>query len=91
MSRFQVYEEYGARYELVQRDLDEVQRTLLSWNDYDRGIEVISSTVNPVKSREANRRKALTVKDLLIKVCQQMRWKHAGLTMCEADSTFATV
>nr|POE79793.1 hypothetical protein CFP56_07859 [Quercus suber] len=67
MERFQAYEEFGARYDLVHRDIDEVQRTLTAWHDYDRAIEAISSTVNPVKSREANRKKALTIKDLLIK------------------------
>nr|POE66095.1 hypothetical protein CFP56_54356 [Quercus suber] len=67
MERFQAYEEFGARYDLVQRDIDEAQHTLLAWQDYDRAIEAISSTVNPVKSREANRKKALTIKDLLIK------------------------
>lgn len=68
MDRFQAYEEFGLNYELVQRDIDEAQRTIVAWQDYDRAIEAISSTINPVKSREANRKKAMTVKDLLIKV-----------------------
>ena len=68
MSRFAVYEDYGANYELVQRDVDEIQRGILAWPDFDRAIEALSAHVNPVKSREANRKKAMTVKDLLIKV-----------------------
>lgn len=68
MSRFTVYEEYGANYELVLRDIDETQRNVSAWPDFDRAIEAISVHINPVKSRDANRKKAMTVKDLLIKV-----------------------
>lgn len=63
-----VYEEYGANYELVQRDVEETQRTIAVWPDFDRAIEVLSAHVNPVNGREVNRKKALTIKDLLIKV-----------------------
>ena len=35
---------------------------------YDSAIETLAYAINPVQSRDANRRKALTVKDLLIKV-----------------------
>lgn len=65
-----MYEEYGANFELLQRDVDEIQRATAAWPEYDRAIEVLSAHVNPVKSREANRRKALTIKDLLIKVTE---------------------
>lgn len=68
MTRFAVYEEYGANYELVLRDVDETQRAISTWPDFDRAIEVLSAHVNPMQSREANRKKAMTVKDLLIKV-----------------------
>ena len=68
MSRFRVYEEYGANYELVQRDVDETQRAIATWADFDRAIELLSAHVNPVQSKEANKKKAMTVKDLLIKV-----------------------
>jgi len=36
--------------------------------EYDSAIETLAYAVNPVQSRDANKRKALTVKDLLIKV-----------------------
>ena len=55
-------------YDLVQRNIDETQNVLAGWSDFDRAIEVLAAHVNPVKSRESNRRKALTIKDLLIKV-----------------------
>jgi hypothetical protein len=87
-----VYEEYGANFELVQRDVDEIQRAITAWPEYDRAIEVLSAHVNPVKSREANRRKALTIKDLLIKV-SEVRVVRSASTDCHspADSTFATI
>lgn len=63
-----MYEDYGANYELVQRDVEETQRVIAAWSDFDRAIELLSSHVNPVQSKEANKKKAMTVKDLLIKV-----------------------
>ena len=36
-------------------------------SDYDSAFETLAHALNPVQSRDANRRKALTVKDLLIK------------------------
>lgn len=52
----------------MQRDIDETQRATAMWAEFDKAIEAISVHVNPVKSKESNRKKALTVKDLLIKV-----------------------
>ena len=60
--------EFGSNYELVQRDTEEAQRAIGAWADYDKAIEAISKTLNPVNNREANKRRAMTVKDLLIKV-----------------------
>ncbi|KAI6804642.1 hypothetical protein KC361_g73 [Hortaea werneckii] len=41
-------------------------------SDYDSAIETLAYTINPVQSRDANKRKALTVKDLLIKPIQRL-------------------
>lgn len=71
INRFVAYEEYGANYELVQRDVDETQRATASWPDYDKAIEALSAHINPVRTRETNRKKAMTVKDLLIKVSEK--------------------
>lgn len=70
MPQFQVYADYGANYELVSRDIEETQQNMTNWSDFDRAIEVLSATVNPVRTREENRKKALTVRDLLIKVSE---------------------
>lgn len=66
-----MYEEYGANYELVQCDIDETQRASATWPDFDKAIEILSAHVNPTRSREANRKRAMTVKDLLIKVSER--------------------
>lgn len=69
LPRFAVYDAFGAKYEMIKQDVVQTQGLVSSWPDFDRAIEALSTTLNPVKSREANKRKALTIKDLLIKVC----------------------
>lgn len=68
MLQFQVYADYGANYDLIVRDIEETQQQIVTWEEFDRAIEILSATVNPMKSREENYKKALSVKDLLIKV-----------------------
>ena len=75
-----MYEGYGENYELVQRDIDESQRAISAWQDFDRAIEVLSAHVNPMRSKEANRKKAMTIKDLLIKVSLP-RVKYSGRSL----------
>ncbi|KAK6441148.1 hypothetical protein LTR95_002619 [Oleoguttula sp. CCFEE 5521] len=70
--RLAIYSDYGADYEMVVRDVEETERGIASWPDFDRAIEALSSTINPERSREANRKKALTIKDLLIKPIQRL-------------------
>lgn len=88
MQRFSVYEEYGAKYEMMQRNIEAAQSAIATWPDYDRAIETLSATVNPIKSREANRRKAMTVKDLLIKARRALPRKLKETNGCgEANTT----
>lgn len=49
-------------------DIVETLQGTPPWLEFDKAIEALSTYVNPVKSREANQRRALTIKDLLIKV-----------------------
>jgi len=55
---------------MISRDIEETQQNIAAWPDFDRAIELLSATVNPVRTREQNHKKALSVKDLLIKVSQ---------------------
>lgn len=86
MQQFQVYADYGANYELVVRDIEETQQQIVAWPDFDRAIEILSATVNPVKTREENYKKALSIKDLLIKVaCAHNMQQHHVLTPSKAN------
>ncbi|KAF2150768.1 hypothetical protein K461DRAFT_323144 [Myriangium duriaei CBS 260.36] len=68
--RFAVYEEYGVRCDTMQLDVD-LQRTPTSL-DYDRALEALQATVCPLQDREKASRKALGLKDLLIKPVQRI-------------------
>ena len=69
--RFSVYEEYGARCDLVHLDVDFAQKTLPFGQEYDRAIEALYGSTNSVSGQAAHFRRALGIKDLLIKVCDQ--------------------
>lgn len=67
MKRFSLYEEYGAKCEMLHADVDMSQKTALVGHDYDKAIETLSASLNPINTRAVNLRKALGLKDLLIK------------------------
>jgi hypothetical protein len=85
VQQFQVYADYGANYELVVRDIEETQQQIAAWPDFDRAIEILSATVNPMRTREDNYRKALSVKDLLIKVSGINSMQGLGTDISKAD------
>ena len=68
MSRFFVYEEYGARYETMLCDMTATSKAIPNWHAYERGIEALANTLAPTSGREGFSRKGLTFGDLLIKV-----------------------
>ncbi|RMZ23678.1 hypothetical protein D0859_12286 [Hortaea werneckii] len=72
IERFSEYERFGGYYELVRADIDQMSTSMATWSDYDSAIETLAYTINPVQSRDANKWKALTVKDLLIKPIQRL-------------------
>ncbi|GIZ42666.1 hypothetical protein CKM354_000592500 [Cercospora kikuchii] len=72
LKRFQAYEEYGLNYELVQRDIDDITRSIPTMPEYDKGYEALSTYLGALNSRAANHKRAMTVKDLLIKPIQRM-------------------
>lgn len=87
MQQFQVYADYGANYELVVRDIEETQQQIAAWPDFDRAIEILSATVNPMRTRGDNYRKALSVKDLLIKVSRTDTYKISTTDICHSQSS----
>jgi len=82
MARFFVYEEYGAKYELMLRDLTSTSKTIPTWHAYERGIEALANSLATSNTPGEISRKGLTFEDLLIKVLdepQSARYSVADL------------
>lgn len=73
MKRFFIYEEYGAKYEVMIRDLSSAYRTTPQWEVYQKGLEALASSLSSANFQRENPKKALTTGDLLVKVCWQLR------------------
>lgn len=71
MKRFFAYEEYSAQFESVSGELESSHRTISAWNDYERGIEALSTTLVSDNKKDSSGRKGLTLADLLIKPIQR--------------------
>ena len=68
MNRFFIYEEYGAKYELMIKDVAAAHRTMPGWSSYQKGLEVLASSLSSAGSRDDQSRRALAIGDLLVKV-----------------------
>ncbi len=67
MNRFFVYEEYGAKYELMIKDVASTYRTMPQWEMYQKGLEALASSLASINSQHDKSKKALTIGDLLVK------------------------
>lgn len=84
LKRLKIYEEFGSNFEIMQKDIEETQQIITRWPDYDKAIEALSITIGAAKDRAANHKKALTVKDLLIKPIQRiMRYELLFQDLCK--------
>ncbi|KAK4237142.1 hypothetical protein C8A03DRAFT_44965 [Achaetomium macrosporum] len=72
MNRFFIYEEYGAKYELLTRDVLAAHRTMPGWASYQKGLEILASSLGPADSQDDQARKSLTLGDLLVKPIQRV-------------------
>lgn len=68
MNRFFVYEEYGAKYELMIKDVAVAHRTMPGWPSYQKGLEVLAASMGSADRHKDRARKSLTIADLLVKV-----------------------
>lgn len=68
MNRFFVYEEYGAKYEMMIRDVANAYRTIHQWDTYQKGFETLASSLASINNQQDNPKKALKIGDLLVKV-----------------------
>lgn len=68
MNRLFVYEEYGAKYEMMMKDIASAHRTMPQWELYQKGLETLASSLGPTSKHGAKSKKSLTIGDLLVKV-----------------------
>ncbi|PNP57972.1 hypothetical protein THARTR1_02130 [Trichoderma harzianum] len=68
ISRLFIYEEYGATYEMMIKDIASAQQTIPDWETYQKGLEALAMALGSVKGSEDGAKKALTINDLLVKV-----------------------
>ncbi len=68
MHRFFAYEEYGAKYEMMVKDVASARETLPQWNEYQKGLEALAASISSTNVNTGQPQKALTVGDLLVKV-----------------------
>lgn len=72
MHRFFAYEEYGAKYELMVKDVASTSRTMPQWEMYQKGLEALARSLASMNSQNDHTKKGLTVGDLLIKPVQRV-------------------
>lgn len=66
--RFFAYEEYGAKYEIMVKDVASCYKTWPQWEHYQKGLETLAASLASFDSQNLNDRKSLTIGDLLVKV-----------------------
>ncbi|CAM1507258.1 Fc.00g068990.m01.CDS01 [Cosmosporella sp. VM-42] len=72
MSRFFIYKEYGAKYEMMIQDIASTHEAMPGWEFKQRGLETLASSVRSIRSSMDKTKKGLTVGDLLVKPIQRM-------------------
>lgn len=81
MNRFFLYEEYGAKYELMMKDVASAHRTIPGWDSYQKGLENLAGALGPASGQDDSFRKSLTTADLLVKVYHTCKTPYSqGLT-----------
>lgn len=68
MSRFFIYKEYGATYEIMMKDIASTHHVMPDWEANQKGLEALASTLGPIKNNANRSKQALTMNDLLVKV-----------------------
>ncbi|KAL8909936.1 MAG: hypothetical protein Q9171_004757 [Xanthocarpia ochracea] len=72
LSHFFVYEEYGANYELMLREMSSTSRSIANWHAFERSIEALANSLASPTGSEECARKGLSFEDLLIKPIQRI-------------------
>ncbi|KAL8800444.1 MAG: hypothetical protein Q9223_007301 [Gallowayella weberi] len=72
LGRFFVYEEYGARYESMLRELSTNSKSIPNWHAFERSIEALANSLASSSGSEESVKKGLAFEDLLIKPIQRI-------------------
>ncbi|KAL8981066.1 MAG: hypothetical protein Q9205_004030, partial [Flavoplaca limonia] len=72
LNRFFVYEEYGAKYELMLRDMSSTSKSIANWHAFERSIEALANSLASSSGSEESARKGLSFEDLIIKPIQRI-------------------
>ncbi|KAK3694652.1 hypothetical protein B0T22DRAFT_526496 [Podospora appendiculata] len=88
MNRFFIYEEYGAKYELMIKDVASAQRTMPRWQSCQKGLEVLAASLGSVNSQSDHSKKSLTIGDLLVKV-SRLLYRGPIQRVCKYPLLFA--
>ncbi|KAI5866921.1 Dbl homology domain-containing protein [Durotheca rogersii] len=72
INRFFIYEEYGAKYEMMIKDVASTHRTLPQWETYQKGLEALGASLSSANHHLENSKKSLTIGDLLVKPIQRI-------------------
>ncbi|KAH8130333.1 hypothetical protein FP744_10008965 [Trichoderma asperellum] len=67
-----IYEEYGATYEMMIKDIGAAQQAMPNWETYQKGLEALAMALGSSKGSEEGVKKALTINDLLVKPIQRI-------------------
>ncbi|KAJ1331573.1 RhoGEF domain-containing protein [Microdochium nivale] len=72
IQRFFVYEEYGAKYEMMIKDVASANHAMPGWESYQRGLEALAASLGSKHQHLDDSKKALTLADLLVKPIQRV-------------------
>ncbi|RDA88021.1 hypothetical protein CP532_3402, partial [Ophiocordyceps camponoti-leonardi (nom. inval.)] len=72
MNRFFIYKEYGAKYELMIKDVALANQAMPQWETYQKGLETLASVLGSAKNSQDQCKKALKMADLLVKPIQRI-------------------
>ncbi|RDA92287.1 hypothetical protein CP533_3251 [Ophiocordyceps camponoti-saundersi (nom. inval.)] len=72
MNRFFIYKEYGAKYELMIKDVASANQAMPQWETCQKGLETLASVLGSAKNAQEQCKKALKMADLLVKPIQRI-------------------
>ena len=80
INRFFLYEEYASKYEEMLHNVGLASQNIPNWENYQRGLEMLSNSITPAPQDNLGRKKSLTFGDLHIKVSQKTMLLRSRMT-----------